>query len=74
MSTLRSNRARLLCTPPASGCAVALSLRLPRVSLTTAASMTQGHTEVIEVLLEHGADVNRAKSDGATPLFAAAQQ
>jgi ankyrin repeat protein len=36
--------------------------------------MTQGHTEVIEVLLEHGADVNRAKSDGATPLFAAAQQ
>ena len=34
----------------------------------------QGHTDVIDLLLKHGADVNRAKADGATPLFAAAQQ
>jgi ankyrin repeat protein len=42
--------------------------------LTTAVATAQGHTDVIELLLEHKADVNRAKSDGATPLFAAAQQ
>ena len=42
--------------------------------LTAAVATVQGHTDVIELLLEHKADVNRAKSDGATPLFAAAQQ
>jgi ankyrin repeat protein len=46
------------------------SLADPRVLL----SLLQGHVDVIELLLENGADVNKAKSDGATPLFAAAQQ
>ena len=34
----------------------------------------QGHVDVIELLLQNGANVNKAKKDGATPLFAAAQQ
>ena len=46
----------------------------PGASLTADCRAVQGHVDVIELLLEHGADVNQAKSDGATPLFAAAQQ
>ena len=28
-----------------------------------------GHTESLKVLLEHGADVDKANNDGATPLY-----
>ena len=38
--------------------------------LTTAALM--GHTEIVSVLLEHGADVNARSNDGGTALHAAA--
>jgi hypothetical protein len=62
-------------------CGSTATRRMPRphrlrrdALLTTAVATAQGHTDVIELLLEHKADVNRAKSDGATPLFAAAQQ
>ena len=38
------------------------------------AARAQGHVDVIELLLQNGANVNKAKKAGATPLFAAAQQ
>lgn len=34
----------------------------------------QGHKEIVDILLQNDADVNKAKKDGATALFAAAQQ
>ena len=32
----------------------------------------QGHSEVLSVLIEEGADINSPGSDGATPLYIAA--
>ena len=34
----------------------------------------QGHVDVVRVLLEGGADIDKAIDDGATPLFIASQQ
>ena len=32
-----------------------------------------GHVDVVRVLLEQGADINKAKNNGATPLLIASQ-
>ena len=33
----------------------------------------EGHVDVVRVLVEHGADMNKARNDGATPLIVASR-
>ena len=34
----------------------------------------KGHVDVVRMLVEHGADINKAKNTGATPLFMASSK
>ena len=35
---------------------------------------SHGHVDVVRVLLEHGAEINKAANSGCTPLFIASQE